>query len=288
MDASGPAARARGNAMRKARTQSAASILVTASLLLLPLGAQVGCGARGRETITLAGSTAFQPFAEKLAERYIAAHPGAAINVQGGGSAVGIQAAISGAAQIGMADLAQLPDEAKSLTATIVARDGIAIVVHPRNPVDGITAAQARDIFAGRIANWKDLGGPDATIRVICREEGSGTRRSFDKLVLGGDRVSPNALFQNSNGTVREAVANDPSAIGYVSIGLVNDKVKALAWNGVVATNADVINGTYPLSRPIYFLTKGEPAPHVRAFIDYVLSPEGQGLLVTEGLIAVK
>ena len=91
-----------------------------------------------------------------------------------------------------------------------------------------------------------------------------------------------------TNGTVREAVASDPSAIGYVSIGLVNDKVKALAWNGVVATNADVINGTYPLSRPIYFLTKGEPAPHVRAFIEYVLSPAGQGILTAEGLIAVK
>jgi phosphate transport system substrate-binding protein len=274
--------------MRKARTGSAARRLLFTGSVILAAVALAACGSRGRETITLAGSTAFQPFAEKLAERYIAAHPGAAVNVQGGGSAVGIQAAISGAAQIGMADLAQLPEEAKSLTATIVARDGIAIVVHPANPVAGITAAQARDIFAGRIANWKELGGPDATIRVICREEGSGTRRSFDKLVLGGDRVSPNALFQNSNGTVREAVASDANAIGYVSIGLVNDKVKSLAWDGVVATNADVINGTYPLSRPIYFLTRGEPAPFVRTFIDYVLSPDGQKLLAAEGLIAVK
>jgi phosphate transport system substrate-binding protein len=274
--------------MRKARARSVTQVFVAACLILLTAGAQVGCGSRGRETITLAGSTAFQPFAEKLAERYIAAHPGAAINVQGGGSAVGIQAASSGAAQIGMADLVQLPDEAKSLTATIVARDGIAIVVNPRNPLDGVTAAQARDIFVGRVANWKELGGPDATIRVICREEGSGTRRSFDRLVLGEQRVSPDALFQNSNGTVREAVASDANAIGYVSIGLVNGKVKSLAWDGVVATNADVIKGTYPLSRPIYFLTKGEPAPHVRAFIDYVLSPEGQGLLAAEGLIAVK
>jgi phosphate transport system substrate-binding protein len=270
------------------RIRSAVRLLTTAGILLLGLGALSGCGSRGRTTITLAGSTAFQPFAEKLAERYLAIHPDASVNVQGGGSAVGIQAALSGAAQIGMADLVQLPDEAKTLTATVVARDGIAIVVHPANPVPGLTAAQAREVFTGRITNWKDLGGPDATIRVICREEGSGTRRSFDKLVLGGDRVSPNALFQNSNGTAREAVASDPNAIGYVSIGLVNDKVKALLWDGVAATNADVSNGTYPLARPIYFLTRGEPAPLVKRFIDFVLSPEGQQILGTEGLIRVK
>ena len=161
-------------------------------------------------------------------------------------------------------------------------------MVNPANPVSGITSAQAHDIFAGRIANWKELGGSDAKIRVICREEGSGTRRSFDQLVLGGDHVSADALFQNSNGTCREAVTSDPNSIGYVSIGLVNQKVKALLWNGIAATNANVGNGSYPLARPIYFLTRGEPAPHVRQFIDYVLSAEGQGILGTEGLIPVK
>lgn len=269
------------------RIRSAIQLLATASVLL-GVGALSGCGSRGRNTITLAGSTAFQPFAEKLAEHYLTIHPEASVNVQGGGSAVGIQAALSGAAQIGMADLVQLPEEAKALTATVVARDGIAIVVHPANPVSGVTATQARDIFVGRITNWKELGGPDAGIRVICREEGSGTRRSFDQLVLGGDRVSPQALFQNSNGTVREAVANDPNSVGYVSIGLVNKKVKALLWNGVAATNEDVRNGTYPLARPIYFLTRGEPAPPVRQFIDFVLSTKGQEILAAEGLIRVK
>jgi phosphate transport system substrate-binding protein len=270
------------------RSRSALQFLNTASIVLLGFVALSGCGSRGRNTVTLAGSTAFQPFAEKLAERYLAAHPDASINVQGGGSAVGIQAAISGAAQIGMADLVQLPEEAKSLTATAVARDGIAIVVNPSNPVSGITSSQAHDIFAGRIRSWKDLGGLEAKIRIICREEGSGTRRSFDQLVLGGDRVSSDALFQNSNGTCREAVTSDPNSIGYVSIGLVNQKVKALLWNGIAATNANVGNGSYPLARPIYFLTRGEPAPHVRQFIDYVLSAEGQGILETEGLIPVK
>jgi len=252
------------------------------------IAAPLACGRGTHSTVTLAGSTAFQPFAEKLAEHYLVDHPGVQVNVQGGGSAVGVQSALSGAAEIGMADLLELPPEAKALEATVVARDGIAVVVNPSNPVRAVTHDQAREIFTGEVANWKVLGGPDAPIRVICREDGSGTRRSFDKLVLGSASVSPAALFQNSNGTVREAVINDPNAVGYVSTGLVNDKVKALAWDGVEPTVENVKNGTYPLARPVFFLTKAQLAPNVRAFIDFVLSPDGQKILEKEGLIPAK
>lgn len=259
-----------------------------AGVLGLALLAGVGCSRPGHRSITLAGSTAFQPFAEKLAERYLATHSGVQVHVQGGGSAVGIQSALSGAAEIGMADLLELPAEAKALTATVVARDGIAIVVNPGNPVTALTAVQARALFTGQTPSWKPLGGPDATVRVISREEGSGTRRSFDKLVLGGEKVAAGALFQNSNGTVREAVASDSGAVGYVSIGLVNDKVKALEYDGVAPTNVNVKKGSYPLARPIFFLTKGELAAPVKEFVDYVLSPEAQALLEKEGLIPAK
>jgi phosphate transport system substrate-binding protein len=241
-----------------------------------------GCARKSANTITLAGSTAFQPFAEKLAEQYLATHNEVKINVQGGGSAVGIQAALAGSAQIGMADLLTLPDEARALTPIMVARDGIAIITHPKNPVAGLTAAQARGVFDGTISNWKELGGPDATIRVISREEGSGTRKSFQKLVLGDGKFSPNALFQNSNGTIREAVASNPDAIGYLSIGLVDKRVKSVLYNGVAATNENV------LARPIFFLTKGEPDPAVKAFIDCCLSDASQKLLEKEGLISAK
>ncbi|MFH0800295.1 MAG: phosphate ABC transporter substrate-binding protein [Pseudomonadota bacterium] len=246
------------------------------------------CSRSSSKTITLAGSTAFQPFAEKLAERYLIINKGVQINVQGGGSAVGIQSALSQTADIGMADMLKLPDEAKELAQTIVAKDGIAIVVNPANSVNSVSSQQAKDIFSGKVSNWKDLGGKDVPIRVISREEGSGTKKSFDKLVLGDEKLTSNALFQNSNGTCREAVANDSSAIGYVSIGLVNGKVKALAYNGVKPVNADVKNNTYPLARPIFFLTKGEPKEYVKHFIDYVLSNEGQELLEKEGLIAAR
>ena len=264
------------------------SFLKAAIIVIMGLLAVAGCSRSSRTAVTLAGSTAFQPFAEKLAEHYAQAHPNARINVQGGGSAVGIQSALSGSAQIGMADLLEMPPEAKALTATVVARDGIAIIVNPANSVSNVTADQARDIFAGKIVNWKELGGGDAPIRVISREDGSGTRRSFDKLVLKGEKLAAGALFQNSNGTSREAVASDPNAVGYVSIGLVIEKVRALTWNGVAPTNADVKNGSYPLSRPVFFLTKGDAAPNVKAFVDYVLSPEAQAILEKEGLIAAK
>ena len=125
------------------KTRSKGTMPVCTSLAVLGLLLGSGCSRSTGRSVTLAGSTAFQPFAEKLAERYMATHAGARVNVQGGGSAVGIQSALSGAAEIGMADLLQLPDEAKALSATIVARDGIAIVVHPKNPVVALSAEQA-------------------------------------------------------------------------------------------------------------------------------------------------
>lgn len=256
--------------------------------MLLALAALCGCARKSENTITLAGSTAFQPFAEKLAEQYLATHKDAKINVQGGGSAVGIQAALASSAEIGMADLLTLPDEAKALTSTVVARDGIAIIVHPKNPLADLTSAQARAVFTGAVTNWKDLSGPDATIRIISREEGSGTRKSFQKLVLGDGKLSPNALFQNSNGTIHEAVASNPDAIGYLSIGLVDSRVKSVSYNGVAASNQNAKNGTYPLARPIFFLTKGHMRPGTKAFIDYILSDSSQKLLEKEGLMSVK
>jgi phosphate transport system substrate-binding protein len=248
----------------------------------------MGCSRSSHKIVTLAGSTAFQPFAEKLAEHYHATHKDVQINVQGGGSAVGVQSAIAGNADIGMADLVTLPDEAKALNSTTVARDGIAIVVNPKNGVGNLSSQQVKDIFTGRVVNWKDVGSLDAPIRVISREEGSGTRRSFDKLALGEEKLTPSALFQNSNGTIREAVASDPNAIGYLSIGLVDARVKAISYNGIAPSNDNVKKGQYPLARPVYFLTKGEPSPQAKAFIDYVLSSEAQKTLEKEGLISVK
>jgi len=137
-------------------------LLVSLFLIGLLIG---GCG-KGKTSITLAGSTAFQPFAEKLADQYMISHPTVNLTVQGGGSEVGIQSANSGAAQIGMADLVTLPPEANALTATVVAKDGIAVVVNPKNQILKLTTDQVRDIFNGKITNWMDVGGiGDSPIR---------------------------------------------------------------------------------------------------------------------------
>ncbi len=252
--------------------------MIAATGLLL-----AGCG-RNTASVTLAGSTAFQPFAEKLAEEFMLKNPGANITVQGGGSAVGIQAALSGAAQIGMADLVELPAEAKALTSYLVARDGIAVVINPANAVTNLSLVQIRGIFNGAINNWKELGGKDTPITVVSREAGSGTRSSFEKIVKG-IALTQDAIVQDSNGTIRETVAQDVNAVGYLSHGLLNDKIKAVTVAGVACTTAAVVAGTYPLARPVFLLTKGPAAGARKAFIEYVLSAEGQKLIADNGLI---
>lgn len=245
-----------------------------------------GCGCR-RDVVTMAGSTAFQPFAEKLVEQFMAENPDRRINVQGGGSAVGIQSALSGAADIGMADLVDLPPEARELRTVEVARDGIAIVVNPANGLESLTADQVRAIFGGEIENWADLGGADAAITVVSREAGSGTRISFEQ-ILGGLSLARKAIVQDSNGTIRETVAQDPNAIGYLSHGLVNERVKQVKVGGALATTEDIQSGAYRLVRPVFLLTRENPGETVEALIAYILSPAGQRTIQDSGLIAVR
>jgi phosphate transport system substrate-binding protein len=214
----------------------------------------------------------------------MAGHPGVNVTVQGGGSAMGIQSALSGTAQIGMADMVNLPPEAKALASSVVARDGIALVLNPGNPVGNLTTAQIRGIFSGSIRNWKDVGGKDGPITVVSREAGSGTRTSFEQIVKDL-ALTREAIVQDSNGTIRETVANDANAIGYLSHGLINEKVKAVQVDGVACTSDEIVAGRYALVRPIFLLTRGAPAGGAKALIDYILSAEGQKTIRDNGLI---
>lgn len=257
-----------------------ATVLLAGALMV------TGCG-KQRAAFTMAGSTAFQPFAEKLADQYMLAHPDVAITVQGGGSALGVQSALSGAAQVGMADLVTLPPEAAALKSVVVARDGIAVVVNPKNPATKLTLDQVRGIFNGTIHSWKELGGEDHAVAVVSREAGSGTRSSFEQIV-GNLKLTPEAIIQDSNGTIRETVANDVNAIGYLSHGLLNDRIKAVEVDGYLCTEDTIMAGHYRLVRPIYLLTRGEPGPTCKAFLDYILSEEGQSMIHSNGLIRAK
>jgi phosphate transport system substrate-binding protein len=196
-----------------------------------------------------------------------------------------VQAAISGAAEIGMSSRALTPDEAGRVTGIPVARDGIAIAVHPTMPVGDLVLDQVRAIYAGEIRNWRLVGGRDSPITVITREEGSGTRAAFEELVMQRHRIVASALVQDSTGAVRQMVASDPAAIGYVSIGLVDASIKAVRLRGVEATEANIDAGKYPLVRPFLFVLSAEPRGVAKDFIDWITGPEGRELTRREGLL---
>ncbi len=244
-----------------------------------------GCQ-RSREGITVAGSTSVEPFAELLAEEYMSLHPGAHIFVQGGGSTAGIEAAKNHAAAIGMSSRALLPNE-KDLYAVTIAKDAIAVIVHPKNPIQDLSLEQIRSVFSGKIKNWREVGGLSHPIVLVSREEGSGTRESFQKFVMGKEEITLESLVQDSNGAIRQVVSNDPNAIGYISLGLVNEKVKALNIGGVEPTVKNIENGKYTLVRPFLFVFDGEPTGVPKSFLEFVLSASAQKLLAKEGLVPV-
>ncbi len=269
------------------------SLTVLALLALLGAAALSNGGAVGgarAETLSgkliVAGSTSVQPLAEALAEEFMAKHPRVRIQVQGGGSSAGIAAAKSGVADLGTSSRELQPEE-RDLHEVQIALDGIAVVVHPGNPVANLTVEQVRRIYAGGLTDWKAVGGPAGPIMVVTREAGSGTRGAFEELVMNGKAISAKAIVQGSTGAVRSSVAQARNAIGYVSLGALDPSVKAVALGGVRPTAANVQNKTYKLTRPFLFLTRSAPTGLAKAFIDFVLSKEGQQI-VAEEFIPVK
>jgi phosphate transport system substrate-binding protein len=177
-----------------------------------------------------------------------------------------------------------------------IAYDGIAIVTHPETKLTSLSVEQVRDIFAGEITNFSEVGGPDAPITVVSREEGSGTRAAFEELVMeykdaAGEKqekkIFEKALLQQSNGQVRTTVATTPNSIGYLSFGFLDESTTPVAIDGVEPSVANVKSGDYPIFRPLNMLTNGEPNELAQAFLDFILSAEGQAI-VAEDYITVK
>jgi phosphate transport system substrate-binding protein len=251
-------------------------------------------------TLSLGGSTTVQPLAEVLGEAFMKLNPGVTVQVQGGGSAVGVTSVGDGTVDIGDASRAVQAGEMQKypdLQVFTIAYDGIAIIVNPGVDLpNGLTIAQVRSIFTGETTNFKDVGGPDATIVVVSREEGSGTRTAFQELVMNykdasGTAQTPpitdKALLQQSNGQVRTTVSTTPDSIGYLSFGFLDNTVKGVKIGRALPVVVNVIDGNYPVVRPLNMLTKGAPNALAQAFLDYVLGPEGQAIVEQDYIAAV-
>jgi phosphate transport system substrate-binding protein len=239
-----------------------------------------------KHTITIAGSTSVMPFIEKLSEHFMVDRPMFRINVQGGGSTAGIMACLNKTIEIGMSSR-QLKQGEKVLNSITICYDGISVIVHPENPIRELTLKQIRGIFSGKIKNWKELGWIDRKIDAITREEGSGTRGSFEDLIMKSEEIYDGIMVQDSNGSVREIVATDPYAIAYISLGLVDDRVRSLSIDGVSASLVNIRAKKYKFVRPFLFVTNGPPNKIVQTYIDFILSVDGQNIFKKEGLIGI-
>ncbi len=248
-------------------------------------------------SITISGSTSVQPLAEELVKKFKEKNPNATIDIQGGGSGVGIKSAMDGVADIGMSSR-DLKEEEKSLKEYKIAIDGIAVILNPANGVEDLSMDQIKKIYTGEITDWKEVGGKAGKITIVTREEGSGTRGAFIELtkleVTEGDnkvdKTAASAITQGSTGAVMTTVSSDPNAIGYASFGSAKDKtdVKLIKVDGQVCTEENIYSGSYKISRPFLMLTKTDATGLAKEFLDFILSPEGQDLVESHSYLKVK
>jgi phosphate transport system substrate-binding protein len=261
-------------------------IIIAVIVAVIAIAALVLTSGGSGSTINVVGSTSVQPVAEKLAEEYQKTHSDVKINVQGGGSSVGIKSAQDGTAQIGTSSKSLKDDEKQGLEEFTLGQDGIVIAVNTANGVSDLSKDQLKDIFSGKITNWKDVGGADGAIHLVTREEGSGTLDAFEAIVMGKDtKMKSDAVVQSSTEAVKQSVKGDSNAIGFVSYAHMSDDVKALNVGGIAPNDGTIADGTYELQRPFLFLTKGTPTGDVKAFIDWVMGSEGSKILTEEKIV---
>jgi phosphate transport system substrate-binding protein len=241
-------------------------------------------------SIQIAGGTAHIPVMQEAAKRIMTFNPDIQISVAGGGSSVGIKQVGEGLVDVGNSGRKPTAEEIAKYDLKLFkwAIDGVGIVVNPKNDVRAMTRAQVIDIFAGKMTNWKDLGGADKPINVYTRDEASGTREVFWKKALSQGEITPKANFVVSNGAMKSAIAQDPYGIGYVSVGHMDETVAPVAFDGVVPTLENVKQGKYTIARGLYSNTKGDPGELTMKFIDYLFTAEGQEIAASKGFIPVK
>ena len=262
------------------------------------IGAQhIGCAASYR-TMQIKGSDTMVNLGQAWAEEFMRTNPDVSIAVTGGGSGTGIAAILSGTCDIAQSSRAMRDEElhlaeenGAPVKETVVGIDGIAVVVHPANPVSQLTIDQLSDIFTGKKTNWKELGGNDIPILALSRERNSGTHVFFLEEVVrkgnakGPEEFSSTALMMPSNQAIALEVESSEAAIGYIGMGYVSPRQKVLevaksSGDAFILPNLETAqSGEYPISRPLYLFTRGEPVGDVKAYVDFILSPEGQEIV---------
>ena len=239
-------------------------------------------------TLSMNGSTSMEKVIKAVNGAFMEKNKGVTVNLNLTGSGTGIQEASEGKCDIGNSSRKLKDEESEKLDATVVGLDGIALVVNPVNKLEDISLEDLAKVYSGEITNWKELGGDDKAIVVIGREDGSGTRDGFESIVMG-DKEPKYAQELESTGSVINAVATTDGAIGYASLANVDETVKALKVGGVEATEENVKSGAYEVQRPFICATlKGSDNKLVKAYLDFILSEEGQALVLAQGAVPVK
>ncbi len=238
-------------------------------------------------TLRIAGGTAHIPVQEEAARRIMEANPEILITIAGGGTGLGIKQAGEGLVDIGNAGRKPTDEEVSRYSLQVFrwATDGVAVIVHPSNAVRGLAKADIKGIFAGKIDNWKAVGGMDHAINLYTRPEESGTREVFWQKALDKGEISSGASVMKSNGAMKAAVSSDPYAIGYLSAGYLDPSVKALPVDGAAPTPEAIVRGSYPVSRGLFSVIKGAPTPLAKAFLDFLASPTGQEIVREKGFL---
>lgn len=252
-----------------------------------------GCGSGSSPTIRVTGASTIGPLATELGKAFEAAHPHVRVDVQTGGSSRGINDTRGGLNDLGMVSR-PLKDDESDLTAYPLALDGITVIVHANNPIAALTRAQIVAIFTGKVTNWQQVGGPDAPISVVNKEEGRSTLELFCSYyqLKNSDIVAHAVIGDNLQG-IKTVVAS-PHAIGYVSVGTAEYEaargipIKLLPIDGVAATSANIANGTFPLARPLNLVAKSPPEGVVKEFLQFATSPAAHRFVVENGFVPLR
>lgn len=255
-------------------------------MLLAACGGKSESSDGGGQLVTISGSTSVGPLAEKLAMKYEETAD-VKIEINQIGSSAGIANAMNGVSQIGMSSRDLKQEEIDSgIEQLVIAYDGIVVVTHPSNPVKGLTMVQVKQIFTGEITNWKDLGGKDMEIVVVSREDGSGSRDAFQEIVdYESGQLIRNAIVASGNGNIKTTVATNKHAVGFISFEYIDETVSALEINGVQPEAANVLDGTYELSRPFLFVYDEQVSQAATQFMEFIVTEEGQKIVESAGAI---